>query len=144
MFHIADAGGVAMSWLDRLTVEENSRVEQRDQQLDDETRMSPGLTGEYDWDLREKAGVHTPPPPPEFMGLEGEYDTCGLAKRVAIALDQTPEIDDIETLSIVQAGSTIRLMGDAPNQETLERMVEAIAKVDGTKAVDTHKVKVLA
>jgi hypothetical protein len=131
-----------MSWLDRLTVEENSRVEQRDRQLDDETRMSPGLTGEYDWELREKAGLHIPPTPPEFMGLEGEYDPCGLAKRVAMALDQMPEIEDIETLSIVQSGSTIRLMGDAPDQHTVERMVEAIAKIDGTKAVDTHRVKI--
>lgn len=131
-----------MSWLDRLTVETNSRVEQRDQQLDDEDRMSPGLTGEYDRELREKAGVHIPPTPPEFMGLEGEYDPSGLAKRVAIALDQTPEIDDIPTLSIVQLGSTIRLMGTIPQQTTLNRVVEAIAKIDGTKAVDTQEVEV--
>jgi hypothetical protein len=102
--------------------------------------MSPGLDGDYDWELREKAGMHTPPTPPEFMGLEGEYDSCGLAKRVAIALDQEPDIEDLSTLSIVQAGSTIRFTGAVPDQDTLDRIVELTAKVDGTKSVDTSQV----
>jgi hypothetical protein len=131
-----------MSWAERLSVEKNSKAEQLDQLRDDENRMGPGLTGEYDWELREKAGLHIPPPPPEFMGVEGEYDPSGLAKRVAIALDQDPTIEDIQTLFISQAGSTIRLQGQAPDQASLAHLVERVAQVDGTKVVDTSQVSI--
>ncbi len=35
---------------------------------------------------------------PERIGLNGEYDQSGLAKRVALAFDQNSNIDDIDTL----------------------------------------------
>ncbi|MBW4640200.1 MAG: BON domain-containing protein [Gloeocapsa sp. UFS-A4-WI-NPMV-4B04] len=106
--------------------------------------MSPGLTGEYDWDLREKAGENQPPPPPEYMGLEGEYDQLGLAKRVAEAFEQEPHIDEIETLQICQDGSTIVLRGCVPSESVLSHLKEVAAKVDGTKAVDTSQVTIAA
>ncbi|WP_235656942.1 hypothetical protein [Fischerella thermalis] len=34
---------------------------------------------------------------PERMGLNGEYDQSGLAKRVALAFDQDNQLDDIDT-----------------------------------------------
>jgi hypothetical protein len=106
--------------------------------------MSPGLNGEYDLEVREKAGMHEPPAPPEYMGLEGEYDQFGLIKRVAAALDQDPNIDDIETLQIVQDSSTIVLQGSVPSQSILNYLEEVVAKVDGTKAVDTTQVTIVA
>jgi len=36
--------------------------------------------------------------PPERIGLNGEYDQSGLAKRVAKAFDDDPGIDDHGTL----------------------------------------------
>jgi osmotically-inducible protein OsmY len=110
----------------------------------EEKRMSPGLTGEYDWELREKAGMHQPPPPPEYMGLEGEYDENGLAKRVAAAFDRDSQIEDMETLHIVQNGSTIVLEGSVPKQAILEHITDVAASVDGTKAVDTSQVTIAA
>lgn len=134
-----------MSWLQRHFGQNcTTQVSSKDIAQSEENRMSPGLTGEYDWDLREKAGMHQPPPPPEHMGLEGEYDENGLAKRVAAAFDKDPEIEDMESLHIVQAGSTIVLNGSLPNQGMLEHMIDVAARVDGTKAVDTSQVTVAA
>lgn len=40
--------------------------------------------------------------PPERVGLNGEYDQSGLAKRVALAFDQHPQLDDLESVYIAQ------------------------------------------
>lgn len=108
-----------------------------------EAQMSPGLTGEYDVELREKAAVHLPPAPPEYMGLEGEYDSQGLVKRVALALDQVPDLADVETIQIHQDGGTVLLVGSVPDQATLQRIIQVAQHVDGTKAVDVTQVTLL-
>jgi hypothetical protein len=133
-----------MSWLQRVCEEETSSLLTKRESAQLEKSMSPGLTGEYDWDLREKAGENQPPPPPEYMGLEGEYDQLGLAKRVAEAFEQEPHIDEIETLQICQDGSTIVLRGCVPSESVLSHLKEVAAKVDGTKAVDTSQVTIAA
>lgn len=134
-----------MSWLQRLFGEEQSKnTTQENHAWGGYERMKPGLTGEYDIDLREKAGMHQPPPPPECMGLEGEYDSNGLAKRVAAALDQATDVDDIETLYVTQEGSTVVFKGTVPDTSTLSYVTNVAAKVDGTKAVDTNQVTIKA
>ncbi len=140
-----------MGWLQRL-LEPHEHIQADEAKTPESTgssgqyvtagKMSPGLNGEYDRQLREKAGAHQPPPPPEFMGLEGEYDTNGLAKRVAQAFDSDPEIEDLHTLYVSQSGSTVVLEGSVPNQDTLERFTAVAAKVDGSKSIDTTRVKV--
>ncbi len=129
-----------MSWIDRLV--ENETGESNRATSYANSNMSPGLTGAYDWALREKAGMHKPPTPPECMGLEGEYDPNGLARRVAIAFDQDPSIDDIPTLEVSQEGGTIILKGEVSDQDMLDRLVKVASKVDGTKAVDTSRATV--
>ena len=133
-----------MSWLERHFRQEADSQENNHNLQVIEEQMSPGLTGEYDRSLREKAGEHQPPPPPEYMGLEGEYDEQGLAKRVAKALDLEPNLNDIESLHIAQKGSNIVLEGSAPNQVILGQVKEIAAKVDGTKAVDASQVTIVA
>jgi hypothetical protein len=133
-----------MSWLNRVCEEETSSLLKTKESEQSETSMSPGLTGEYDHSRREKAGEHQPPPPPEYMGLEGEYDQLGLAKRVAEAFEQAPNIDEIESLQIGQDGSIIVLKGSVPSQDILNHLKDLAAKVDGTKQVDTTQVKVTA
>ncbi|NJN56902.1 MAG: BON domain-containing protein [Leptolyngbyaceae cyanobacterium SL_5_9] len=105
-----------MTWMERIIVEEIERGDRpaSDRPTHYEAQMSPGITGQYDYELREKAGMHTPPPRPENMGVEGEFDSGGLAKRVAIALDHSP-VADIESLQIVQQGNLIRFRGRSPN-----------------------------
>lgn len=106
--------------------------------------MSPGLTGQYDWELREKAGAHQPPPPPEYMGIEGEYDLQGLAKRVAAAFDRVPQLAEIETVAIAQQGSTIILSGTVLGNAILDRLYREASNVDGTKQVDVSQMRILS
>ncbi len=80
--------------------------------------------------------------PLERVGIDGEYDESGLAKRVAYAFDQEGQLDDIETLWVAQTGSTVVLKGTVPDQQILKKMVSVAQKVDGAKNVDTSQVKV--
>jgi len=77
--------------------------------------------------------------PPERLGLNGEYDQSGLAKRVALAFDQDPELDDVDTLWVAQTGSTVVLKGKVPSQEILNKMTSVARSVNGTIDVDTNQ-----
>lgn len=80
--------------------------------------------------------------PPERVGLNGEYDQSGLAKRVALAFDQDSQLDDVNTLWVAQLGTTVVLKGSVPSQDVLDKMVSVANNVNGTTAVDTNQVQV--
>lgn len=80
--------------------------------------------------------------PPERLGLNGEYDQSGLAKRVALAFDQDEQLDDIETLYVAQTGGTVVLKGKVPSQELLNRMISLARGVNGATAVETNQVTI--
>ncbi len=80
--------------------------------------------------------------PPERVGLNGEYDQSGLAKRVTLAFDQDQQIDDIHTLWVAQTGGTVVLKGEVPNQDILNKMVSVARTVNGATSVDTSHVTV--
>jgi len=80
--------------------------------------------------------------PPERVGLNGEYDQSGLAKRVALAFDQDSQIDDIHTLWVAQTGSTVVLKGKSPSQAILNKIVSVARGVNGATNVDTSQVTV--
>ncbi|MUH01672.1 phospholipid-binding protein [Scytonema sp. UIC 10036] len=80
--------------------------------------------------------------PPERVGLNGEYDQSGLAKRVALAFDQDNQLDDIDTLWVAQTGSTVVLKGKVPSQDILQKMVSVASSVNGATNVDTSQVTV--
>ena len=77
--------------------------------------------------------------PPERLGLSGEYDQSGLAKRVALAFDQDPQLDDVDTLWVAQTGSTVVLKGKVPSQEILNKMVSVARSVNGATGVDSNQ-----
>ena len=104
--------------------------------------MTPGLTDTYDAELREKAGMHTPPPPPECMGLEGEYDSFGLVRRLAESLDQQPDLAAIDTVTLTQHGCAICLAGSVKDGAVLDRIVDIATHLDGTREVDASQVSV--
>jgi osmotically-inducible protein OsmY len=79
--------------------------------------------------------------PPERVGLHGEYDQSGLAKRVAKAFDEA-HFDDHQTVWIAQTGSTVVLKGKAPSQEILNKMVEVARGIKGATAVETNQVTI--
>lgn len=80
--------------------------------------------------------------PPERVGLNGEYDQSGLAKRVALAFDQDPQLDDINTLYVAQTGSTVVLKGKVPSQQILNKMINVARQVNGATAVETNQVTI--
>lgn len=80
--------------------------------------------------------------PPERLGLNGEYDQSGLAKRVALAFDESSEVDDIDTIYVAQTGSTVVLKGKVPSQEMLSKLVSIARGVNGATSVEANQVQV--
>lgn len=80
--------------------------------------------------------------PPERVGLNGEYDQSGLAKRVALAFDQDSQLDDVETLWVAQTSGTVVLKGTVPSQDILDKMVSVANGVSGATDVNTSEVSV--
>jgi osmotically-inducible protein OsmY len=80
--------------------------------------------------------------PPERMGLNGEYDQSGLAKRVAQAFDANPDVADIETVYVAQLGTTVVLKGTVPSQEIVNKLVTIAKGVKGATGVETNQVTV--
>ncbi|MEA5578204.1 BON domain-containing protein [Anabaena sp. UHCC 0451] len=80
--------------------------------------------------------------PPERLGLNGEYDQSGLAKRVTLAFDQDPQLDDVDTLWVAQTGSTVVLKGRVSTQNILNKMISVAGSVPGATSVDTNQVTV--
>lgn len=80
--------------------------------------------------------------PPAKVGLNGEFDESGLAKRVALAFDEDPDLDDIDTLWVAQLSSKVVLKGKVPSQQALDKMVSVAMGVDGATEVDTSAVTV--
>ena len=80
--------------------------------------------------------------PAERIGLHGEYDQSGLAKRVAEAFDDDAAIDDIDTVYVAQTSSTVVLKGKAPNQQILNKMVQVAGGVKGATNVDFSQVTI--
>jgi osmotically-inducible protein OsmY len=79
---------------------------------------------------------------PERVGLNGEYDQSGLAKRVALAFDEEPDLADEERLWVAQTGGTVVLKGEVSDQATLEKMVSVARGVSGATSVQTDQVQV--
>lgn len=119
-----------MGWLKRLfglEKPQNAQVNPAPQQVQQPQAAAPAATQQI---------------PPERMGLNGEYDQSGLAKRVALAFDQDPQLDDVDTLWVAQTGSTVVLKGKVPNQNILNKMVSVARGVNGAAAVDTSQVTI--
>jgi osmotically-inducible protein OsmY len=80
--------------------------------------------------------------PPERVGLNGEFDQSGLAKRVAAAFDDDAAIDDIHTLYVAQTSGTVVLKGKVPSQDILNKMVAVAKGVSGATGVDSSQVEI--
>lgn len=74
--------------------------------------------------------------PPEKVGLDGNFDESGLAKRVAKALDEA-NISDNVGLWVAQRGSTVVLKYNEDAQGVLERAQQVARGVEGATAVET-------
>jgi osmotically-inducible protein OsmY len=79
---------------------------------------------------------------PSKVGLDGQFDESGLAKRVALAFDQDSTLDDIDTLWVAQLSSKVVLKGKVPDQASLDKMVTVASGVLGCTEVDTSQVTI--
>jgi osmotically-inducible protein OsmY len=80
--------------------------------------------------------------PAAKVGLNGEFDESGLAKRVALAFDEADGLDDIETLWVAQLSGKVVLKGKVPTQALLDKAVSVASGVNGAEGVDTGQVTV--
>lgn len=80
--------------------------------------------------------------PPEKVGLDGEFDESGLAKRVALAFDNDAQLDDVGTLWVAQLSSKVVLKGKVPSQDYLNKAVSIAKGVNGATEVDASQVTV--
>jgi hypothetical protein len=78
--------------------------------------------------------------PPERIGLNGEYDHDGLAKRVALEFSKTFEPDELGNLKIAQRGTVVVLLGNVPSQEFLIKLVAVVMGVSGAVDVEINGV----
>jgi osmotically-inducible protein OsmY len=117
------SGGVDMGWLDRLFGHHDQQTQAPAPQA-----QQPQATAQ--------ATI-----PPERVGLNGEYDQSGLAKRVAKAFDAAG-LDDHQSVWIAQTSGTVVLKGSCHDQELLNKMVEIARGISGATAVETNQVKI--
>ena len=80
--------------------------------------------------------------PLERVGLSGEYDQSGLAKRVALAFDEDSRFDEIDSVYVAQLGSTVVLKGEVATQEILAQLVETARAVSGASDVQSDEVSI--
>lgn len=76
------------------------------------------------------------------VGLDGNFDESGLAKRVALAFDEDSQLDDVDTLWVAQTSDKVVLKGKVPSQAILDKMVSVAKSTDGAGSVDTSQVEV--
>ncbi|MBD2425614.1 hypothetical protein [Phormidium sp. FACHB-1136] len=75
--------------------------------------------------------------PPEKVGLDGQFDESGLAKRVAKALDDA-NISDSVGLWVAQTGSTVVLKYNPDAEGVLAQAKQVAQGVHGATAVTTQ------
>jgi len=121
-----------MGWLKRLFGKEKPEAKTSSKVASSSTASSSATT----------ASTSTEEVPPERVGLNGEYDQSGLAKRVALAFDEEPGLEDEERLWVAQTGSTVVLKGEVAEQGTLDKMVSVAEGVNGCTKVDKSQVTV--
>lgn len=74
--------------------------------------------------------------PPEKVGLDGEFDESGLAKRVAKALDDAGISDNVG-LWVAQEGSKIVFKYNEDAKAALQQAEAVASKVDGATSVES-------
>jgi hypothetical protein len=82
--------------------------------------------------------------PPERLGLTGEYDHSGLAKRVRAALQAVYSSEELAAVIVMQRGGVVILQGQVPSPAHLNKMMETALGIQGATHVETHGVSVIS
>ena len=78
--------------------------------------------------------------PPERIGIEGEYDYNGLAKRVKYSFEQSYG-EQASCLKVAQRGCVVILTGTVASRSLLNRLVSIASKVEGAALVEIYNVQ---
>lgn len=76
------------------------------------------------------------------MGLRGEYDHHGLAKRVGLKLRQSCGVEQIRNLRVTQRGAVVVLTGRISSQKLLIKLVNLAGSTAGAADVEVNGVSV--
>lgn len=79
--------------------------------------------------------------PPERVGLNGEYDHSGLAKRVLQAFQTEIALAELENVRVMQRGKVVVLLGNVATHRVLNRLVSIALRIDGATEVETTGVR---
>lgn len=80
--------------------------------------------------------------PPERVGLNGEYDYYGLAKRIKTGFKSQVGRDAIQQITVRQRGSTVILSGQIDTLALLDQLVNLALQTEGAAQVEVHDVQV--
>ncbi|MFQ4135926.1 hypothetical protein PGN35_006355 [Nodosilinea sp. PGN35] len=80
--------------------------------------------------------------PPERVGLNGEYDYYGLAKRIKTSFHTQVGRDAVKQLTVKQRGSAVILSGQVDTLDLLDQLVDLALRTEGTTHVEVHDVQV--
>src|SRR5262249_33016300 len=120
-----------MGWLDRLFGHHDPAKPAPAQPGAAQAAAAPAPAGQ---------STATAPIPPERVGLNGEYDQSGLAKRVAKAFDDAG-FDDDSRVWIAQRGTIVVLKGTAP-RKVLDNMINVAKNISGATGVESDQVTI--
>lgn len=81
--------------------------------------------------------------PPERVGLQGEYDHSGLAKRVARLLNEQFSPAEVAHLRISQRGTVVVIVGKIASPRLLSRVVSVALEVRGAADVEVNGVSMI-
>ncbi|HIK54249.1 MAG TPA: hypothetical protein IGS37_03685 [Synechococcales cyanobacterium M55_K2018_004] len=76
--------------------------------------------------------------PPERVGLFGEYDHNGLAKRVRQTLERHLTPEEVKALKITQRGGVVVLVSQSRNHQFLNRVVQLVLPVEGVTGIELN------
>ncbi len=74
--------------------------------------------------------------PPERIGLQGEYDHSGLAKRVLVVFRQQFGAEAVANLEVSQRGRVVILEGYLDNHHLLHSLAKTALRVEGAAFVE--------
>jgi hypothetical protein len=80
--------------------------------------------------------------PPERVGLSGEYDYYGLAKRIQSGFHSQVGRAAVRQLTVKQRGSAVILRGQVESLDLLDQLINLALKTDGTTHVEVQDVQV--
>jgi hypothetical protein len=74
--------------------------------------------------------------PPERVGLDGEYDHCGLAKRVDLALRSALGDEPMTQLEIAQRGKVVIFRGKSLDVWLVRQITRLTLEIEGADFVE--------